>query len=629
MQPIGNAWAKLPRIVRDLTVESGKKIHLVTQGAETELDRQVLELIKDPLTHMIRNSADHGIESVAERIKAGKSETGTITLQAYHESGHIVIRLADDGKGLDAERISRKALSNGLASEAELAAMSEQQVLQFIFNPGFSTAEKVTSVSGRGVGMDVVRTNIEKIGGAIDMKSAVGKGTEFIIKIPLTLAIIAALIVEAGGQRFAIPQISVVELVRVSPKSGTRIEMVNASSVLRLRDRLLPLVSLPTLLNIAGPRDETSQDQFIVVAQVGAHTFGIVVDRVFDTEEIVVKPVSRLLRGVGVYAGNTILGDGSVIMILDPNGMAGAAGQLQMDGNVGAETAVAAAQEQDRTSFLLFRAEGEDLKAVPLELVARIEEFDTGTIERTRGQHVVQYRGHLMPLVPFDQGHAWKKTGKQPVLVFADGERSMGLVVDEIVDIVQDQMIIELESDREGLIGGAVIAGRATDIVDIAPFLTRGFADWFEETPSGRETAEPRGREALLVDDSPFFRNLIAPLLAAAGWQVTAASDGVEALKLRDAGRQFDLIISDVDMPNMDGLALAGIVRGDPAWCATPMIALSARTRPVDIEAGTQAGFNRYVGKSNQGNLARELTQAIASVTDGQPVDAPMLRKAS
>jgi two-component system chemotaxis sensor kinase CheA len=629
MQPIGNAWAKLPRIVRDLTVESGKKIQLVTQGAETELDRQVLELIKDPLTHMIRNSADHGIEGVSDRLAAGKPETGTITLQAYHESGHIVIRLADDGRGLDADRIRRKALANGLATEAELAAMPEQQVLQFIFNPGFSTAEKVTSVSGRGVGMDVVRTNIEKIGGAIDMKSAMGKGTEFIIKIPLTLAIIAALIVETGKQRFAIPQISVVELVRVSQKSGTRIEMVNDSAVLRLRDRLLPLVSLSKLLDMDPIDGAATQDQFIVVAQVGAQTFGIVVDRVFDTEEIVVKPVSRLLRGIGVYAGNTILGDGSVIMILDPNGMAGAAGQLQMNGSANADTAMASAQELDRTSFLLFRAEGEDLKAVPLELVARIEEFDTAKIERTRGQHVVQYRGHLMPLVPFDTAHVWKTNGKQPVLVFADGDRSMGLVIDEIVDIVQDRMVIELESDREGLIGGAVIAGRATDVIDIAPFLTRGFADWFDEPLPESAKSETRKREALLVDDSPFFRNLLAPLLAAAGWQVTAAPDGIEALKLRDAGRKFDLIISDVDMPNMDGLALAGAVRSDPTWQDTPMIALSARMRPIDVAAGTQAGFDQYIGKSNQGSLARELTQAIANVTGGRPAEAPQLRKAS
>ena len=630
MQPIGNAWAKLPRIVRDLTLENGKKVHLVSQGAETELDRQVLELIKDPLTHMIRNSVDHGIESPAERIAAGKPESGTVQLQAYHESGHIVIRLTDDGRGLDAERIRRKAVANGLASEAELAAMSEQQILQFIFNPGFSTAEKVTSVSGRGVGMDVVRTNIEKIGGAIDMKSTAGHGTEFVIKIPLTLAIISALIVESGHQRFAIPQINVLELVRVSPHSGTKIEIVNAAPVLRLRDRLLPLVSLGGLLKLNAEEGEVPADKFIVVTQVGAHTFGLVVDRVFDTEEIVVKPVSRLLRGAAFYAGNTILGDGSVIMILDPNGLAGAAGQLQMGTHAASEAANDAGAEDDKTSFLLFRAGGEDVKAVPLELVSRIEELETGAIEQARGQRVVQYRGRLMPLVPFDPAHDWAREGKQPVLVFADGERSMGLAVDRIVDIVQDRMTIELKSDCAGLIGGAVIAGHATDVIDIGHFLVKAFADWFEDPALDPRAETARHRDVLLVDDSPFFRNMIAPLLTAAGWQVTAATDGAEALKLRDAGRRFDLIVSDVDMPNMDGLELASAVRRDPTWQQTPMIALSARVRPGDVEAGTKAGFDHYVGKSNQNNLARELNLAIAGLFGGRPDgDADALRMAS
>ncbi len=629
MQPIGNAWAKLPRIVRDLSVDSGKKIQLVQQGAETELDRQVLELIKDPLTHMIRNSADHGIEAPAARLAAGKPETGTITLEAYHESGHIVIRIADDGRGLDVERIRAKALKNGLAAESELAAMSEQQILQFIFNPGFSTAEKVTNVSGRGVGMDVVRTNIEKIGGAIDMKSVVGQGSEFIIKIPLTLAIISGLIVEAGRERFAIPQLNVIELVRVSAKSGMRIETVNTSPVLRLRDRLLPLVSLGKLLKMDAPAAGDSGNQFIVVTQVGPHTFGIIVDRVFDTEEIVVKPVSHLLRGIGVYAGNTILGDGSVIMILDPSGLAGTVCQTQLGAAADiAETPPAQAGRADgRTSFLLFRAGGSDLKAVPLELVARIEDFETARIERARGQHVVQYRDHLVPLVAINPAHVWKDTGKQQVLVFADDTRTMGLVVDDIVDIVQDTMSVELSSDTEGLVGSAIIAGKATDIVDIGHYLTLAFADWFERDGELARDAVQAGRKVLLVDDSPFFRNMLSPLLSAAGWQVTMAGDGADALKLRDGGQNFDLIISDIDMPRMDGLALAQAVRRDPGWRATPMVALSARAGEADIAAGTAAGFNHYFSKSHRASLARDLKQVIGVC--GEHAEGRVTRRAS
>ncbi|MGE5476594.1 MAG: chemotaxis protein CheA, partial [Bacteroidales bacterium] len=304
MQPIGNAWAKLPRIVRDLSVEMGKKIDLQMLGAETELDRQVLELIKDPLTHMVRNSADHGLEGPEERKKAGKPEVGKVVLNAFHEGGHIIIEISDDGRGLNLDKIKQKAIASGIATESELESLTPQQIYQFIFKAGFSTAEKVTSVSGRGVGMDVVRTNIEKIGGTVELKSAPGKGSTFIIKIPLTLAIVSALIVECAAERFAIPQISVLELVRTTANSEHGIEMINNAPVLRLRDRLLPLVSLKRLLRLND--EQGTQETFIVVTQVGTYTFGIIVDRVFDTEEIVVKPVAPILRHISMFSGNTI-----------------------------------------------------------------------------------------------------------------------------------------------------------------------------------------------------------------------------------------------------------------------------------------------------------------------------------
>ncbi|HUE62900.1 MAG TPA: chemotaxis protein CheW [Rhizomicrobium sp.] len=605
MQPIGNAWNKLPRIVRDLAVATGKKIELTMQGAETELDRQVLEMIKDPLTHMVRNSADHGIEDGARRLAAGKPETGTIALNAYHESGHIFIRIADDGRGLDLERIRQKAITNGLATEATIAGMSEQQILQFIFRPGFSTAEKVTSVSGRGVGMDVVRTNIERIGGTIELSSVAGRGTTFLIKIPLTLAIVAALIVEASKQRFAIPQLNVVELVGVSDRSEARIETINTSPVLRLRDRLLPLVSLRGVLDLEPCEN---RDRFVVVAQVGAHTFGIIVDRVFDTEEIVVKPVAPILRGTRFYVGNTILGDGSVIMILDPNGLSGAAGQIQSADADAAQTkaGTADAQSGDQATFLLFRTCGSELQAIPLELVSRIESLEAASIENVGGRHVVQYRQHLMPLVPFNAGHQWKESGKQETLVFSDNGRSMGLVVDEVVDIVRDRMAIELSSGRPGLLGSAIISGKAVDVVDVSHFLTQAFTDWFEITNTDRPS-----RHALLVDDSPFFRNLVAPLLASANWKVTTATDGMEALKLREHGHQFDVIISDIEMPNMDGLTLAGAIRNDPRWSGVPLIALSSHATKDDMDAGHRAGFDEYVAKSDQAHLPENLARAV------------------
>ena len=363
MQPIGNAWAKLPRIVRDLATEMGKKIDLQMYGADTELDRQVLELIKDPLTHMVRNSGDHGLEMPDDRLNAGKPEVGVVKLNAYHEGGHIIIEISDDGRGLNLRKIKDKAIANGLGSEAEIEGMSDQQVAQFIFRAGLSTAEKVTSVSGRGVGMDVVRTNIEQIGGTVELKTWPGKGSTFIIKIPLTLAIVSGLIVESAGERFAIPQISVLELVRVTAKSDTKIERINRAPVLRLRDRLLPLVSLAVLLRLDEDRDDieaevnSQEETFIVVTQVGTYSFGIIVDRVFDTEEIVVKPVAPILRHISMFSGNTILGDGSVIMILDPNGIAGATGENTLGSGAAAEKAATRETHgDDTTSLLIFRA---------------------------------------------------------------------------------------------------------------------------------------------------------------------------------------------------------------------------------------------------------------------------------
>ena len=613
MQPIGNAWAKLPRIVRDLSHELRKKIDLQMHGADTELDRQVLEMIKDPLTHMVRNSADHGIEMPAERAAAGKSETGTITLNAYHEGGHIIIEIADDGKGLDIDRIKQKAIATGLASESDLAAMSEQQIQQFIFKAGFSTAAKVTSVSGRGVGMDVVRTNIEKIGGTVEMKSQRGKGSTFVIKIPLTLAIVSALIVECAGERFAIPQISVVELVRAAANSENTIEWLNNAPVLRLRDRLLPLVSLQELLKL-GKRADRQGETFIVVTQVGAYTFGIIVDRVFDTEEIVVKPVAPILRDITMFSGNTILGDGSVIMILDPNGIAAGTGEITVSesGKVAAEAAAKAGKSGDLTSLLLFRAGAGAPKAVPLALIARLEEIDLAQVEYSHDKPVVQYRGKLMPLVTIDPDYHMGKEGRQPILVFADKEHTMGLVVDEIVDIVEDQLKIEVAVDRPGLIGSAIIAGKATDLIDAGFYLTRAYNDWFGSHAAG-DFAGEKGKRVLLVDDSPFFRNLLTPLLSVAGYEVTTVESADRALVLCEAGEDFDVIISDIEMPGMDGFQFASAVKSAGRWQNTPLVALSSHATPKDLDRGRAAGFSDYVAKFDRDALLHTLSEALSA----------------
>lgn len=636
MQPIGNAWQKLPRIIRDLSNDLDKKIDLEMIGAETELDRQVLEMIKDPLTHMVRNSADHGLETTPERIKAGKSEIGKVKLSAYHEGGHIIIEIADDGRGLNTAKIKEKILKNELATEDELEKMTENQIHKFVFAAGFSTADVVTSVSGRGVGMDVVRTNIELIGGNVDLVSITGKGSTFKIKIPLTLAIVSALIVGIDDHRYAIPQLAVVELVRAHGDSEHRIEKINNSRVLRLRNKLLPLVRLTDILGLensdlpsaeelaelaangkSANDDTLDENGFIVVIQVGPQTFGIVVDRVYDTEEIVVKPKSSLLRNIEMFSGNTILGDGSVIMIIDPNGMAN-----QISNDVGSDTSAEETEQEKKdkyadqtTSLLLFKAGGDEPKAVPLSLVTRLEEINVSDIEPSAGRDLVQYRGQLMPLL-YIEGHTeMKESGRQPVLVFSDDDRSMGLVVDEILDIIDTNLDIEINVPQPGVLGSALIRGQATEIMDVGYYLPQAFDDWFERREQGESFKQKR---LLLVDDSSFFRNMLSPVLSAAGYDVVTAINPIEALEILRGGKpeQFDIIVSDIEMPKMDGFEFAETLGTDEQLKNLPIVALSSHISPGAIERGREVGFYDYVAKFDREGLVTALKETLE--TEGE-----------
>jgi len=563
------------------------------------------------LTHMVRNSADHGLEMPAARIAAGKPERGTIRLAAWHEGGHIIIEVSDDGRGLDTQRIKAAAIARGLAPEAEIHKMSDAQIQKFIFMPGFSTASEVTSVSGRGVGMDVVRANIDQIGGTIDVKSMPGEGSSFTIKIPLTLAIVSALIVEAGGDRFAIPQLAVIELVRAQSNSEHRIEHIRDAPVLRLRNKLLPLIHLKKLLKMDGAEASDAENGFIVVTQVGNQIFGIVVDTVFHTEEIVVKPMSSKLRHIAMFSGNTILGDGSVIMIIDPNGIAQAVGTAVTRQD---ETEVAQGAQAEKTvSLLVFRAGSSQPKAVPLSLVTRLEEIDCKKIELSNGRHLVQYRGQLMPLVRVNDEARVRSEGAQPLLVFSDGGRTMGLVVDEIVDIVDDKLDIEVGSDTPGVIGSAVIKGQATEILDVGHFLPLAFEDWFRRKEMKSEALT---RSLLFVDDSAFFRNMLVPVLKAAGYNVTAVAAGDEALALIKKGGKFDAIVSDIEMPGMNGFELAEAIRADARNAHVPIIALSSLTSPATIERGRQAGFHDFVAKFDRQGLIAALKESTVEFVE-------------
>jgi two-component system chemotaxis sensor kinase CheA len=474
--------------------------------------------------------------------------------------------------------------------------------------------------------MDVVRSNIEKIGGTVEVKSTEGKGTTFTIKIPLTLAIVSALIVECAEERFAIPQLSVVELVRASSDGEHKIEHINGTPVLRLRERLLPLVFLDKVLKLRDSNafDEVSEEDeaqgigpaeaFVVVSQVGNYNFGIVVDQVFDTEEIVVKPVAPILRDSKLFSGNTILGDGSVIMILDPNGISSEHGgaDLGEDNDITDERRLS--RGDDLVALLVFQADGKEPKAVPLSLVARLEEIDVETIEQSNGQMVVQYRGSLMPLVKLSENYHIREEGRQPVLVFADNERSMGLVVDEIIDIVEENLNVELRSKKPGMLGSAVIAGKATEMVDVAYYLSEAHGDWFNQQTDVAFGDEHGHRHILLVDDSPFFRNMMAPLLSVAGYKVTTVESADKALELREAGEDFDAIISDIEMPGMNGFEFASAVRGDNRWQQTPIVAMSSHTADEDFERGRQAGFSDYVAKNDREALLEALSNTITTV---------------
>jgi len=489
MQPISNLWSRIPRQVRDLAASCGKRVRVEMDGLETELDRGILEAIRDPLTHLVRNAVDHGIESPEARAAAGKPVEGRIDLGAFHEGGQVHILISDDGGGIDPVRVREEAIRRGLIDPSEAERLGERETMSLLFMPGFSTAARVTSVSGRGVGMDVVRTNVERLGGSVEIRSEVGRGSRIEITLPLTLAIIPALVVACRGERYALPQTSLLELVRIEEGGGDRgIERLHGVPVYRLRGALLPLVDLGGELAGSGRsarsrRAGGDEAVHIVVLHVEDRTFGLVVDGIDDTQEIVVKPLGRHLKKIPVFAGATILGDGRVALILDVTGLAaraGVAAEGQSRAAVlhrhegGAPDAVA----PEVRTLLLFDAGGGGRMAVPLSSVARLEEFPRAAVETVGSREVVQYRSSILPLVRISDlcGHAPEAPGGTDplqVVVYSDGGRSAGIVVDRIQDIVQEPVRIEGRGSSPGSAGTAVIQERVTEILDIPALLRR------------------------------------------------------------------------------------------------------------------------------------------------------------
>ncbi|MCU0873473.1 MAG: chemotaxis protein CheW [Pirellulaceae bacterium] len=634
MQPVGNLFAKFPRTVRDLARQMGKAIGLEVNGTEVELDKSVLELLSDPLTHLIRNCCDHGLESPDERTRAGKPATGRIVLNARQQGGQICIEVRDDGRGIDAQRIKRKALESGLRTAAELARLSDKEALGLITLPGFSTAAAVTDLSGRGVGMDVVKTNLDQLGGTLEIDSTLGQGTSFALRVPLTLAIIPCLMVRAGDQRYAIPQKDLEELVCLHPQAQTRIEYTLEQEVVRLRDRLLPLVRLAGLLDRPRPLDMEAREAivrkhrpsaesvdntgstarpaaatFFAVVRVGARRFGLVVDEILKNEEIVVKPMHSLLKPLTCFSGATILGDGRVALILNMEGIVQHAGVRS--GTTVEQRVAAAAGREETTPALLFRYGPQEQFAVPLAMIRRLVMIDLQRIERVGSREFIVVDGASTPLLRLDQVlpvSAGVEANPLFLLLPKNIGRPLGLLATAIIDTeALPTGITRTTFPADGVVGSAIIRGRMTLLLDLCRLAELGDP---ARSPRPAGSAEPRKQKILAVDDAEFFRELVRGYLEAEGYEVVSAANGAEALQNLEAGH-FDLVVSDIEMPVMDGWALARAIRERPGNAPLPLLALTTLSSDVDRARAKACGFEGYEVKLDRQRFLETVANLI------------------
>lgn len=628
MQPIGVVWNKLPRVVRDLATSFGKQIHLEMEGADTELDKTIIEAIKDPLTHIVRNCCDHGIEKPEVRVRNGKPAYGKLILRAFHEGGQVNIEIADDGAGIDVQALKNKAVQKGLIRLEQAERMTDREALAFIFLAGFSTAAKITSVSGRGVGMDVVKTNIEKIGGVVELVSRLGEGTTLKLKIPLTLAIIPGLVVtlwerrsqprklQGIGERYVIPQVSLLELIRLEGESGKRqIERIHDTPFYRRRGSLLPLVYLADVLKLGSTGESNVVN--IVVLQAEDRQFGLVVDGISDTQEIVVKPLGKQLKGLNCYAGATIMGDGRVALILDVSGIAQLSGVVRESRDKStAEVQRADHSGNERQTFLLFRAGSFERLAVPLSLVARLEEISLSKIEHAGGRRVVQYRGRILPLASLapilDPGAADAAGCQDPaqVVVFSNGERSIGILVDQILDIVEDQVTVRQAAARHGLLGSAVVGKKVTDLLDLHAVIEAADEGWFGSGDAQRANSAT----VMIAEASPFVRGLVRNSLEMAGYHVVEAADTQGALRELES-RNVDVVLAGLDLPpDGSGRGLLEEMRRLPGLVHVPALALIDSAEQAQAQREHPRGFADYQMKFDRDAMLVSLAKLANAV---------------
>lgn len=661
MQAIGNVFNKFPRVVRDLSRKLGKEIDLIVEGDEVEMDKTIIEAISDPLTHLVRNSVDHGIERPDQRQDTGKDTKGQIKLKAFHEAGQVNIEIIDDGKGLDGKKLAATAVSKGLITEEQSATMSDKERVNLIFLPGFSTAEQITDVSGRGVGMDVVKTNLDKLGGIVDIDSELGAGTSIRIKLPLTLAIIPSQIIVTGTERYAIPQVNLEELLRIpAAQVKERIERVGDAEVVRLRGNLLPLVKLTDVIGVekkyinpetyveeidrresisdrrsrenplfgegsqknmaaeestqgfeTGDTRTTAQERRfhaqsalnIVVVSTGSMKYGLVVDQLLDSEEIVVKPLGRHLKQCNGYAGATIMGDGRVALILDVSNLARMAELTSLGGTdraaeVKKEDKASIAAKRDKQSLLIFRSSEEEQFVVPLNQVERIEKIKLAQVEEVGGRKVLQYRGASLPLFSIDQVAQVKPLEDKAdllVVVFNIAGRTVGLMAMGPVDVMQIYVEFDDSTVRQpGILGSAIIGDHTTMLVDIFEIVQTLNPEWFTEQEV-IETEDGFAPTVLVVEDSNFFRNQVRGYMENDGYNVIDAEDGLIAWDLlQEHESKITLVCTDIEMPNLDGFGLAERIRAQERFSSLPIIALTSLAGEADIARGNEVGIDEY-----------------------------------
>ncbi|PCI45690.1 MAG: hypothetical protein COB41_00755 [Proteobacteria bacterium] len=620
MQPIQSVWNSVPRIVRDMGKQLEKKITVVMHGEETELDRTILNALKDPLTHIIRNSCDHGIEMPNERRKAGKPAEGTLRLSASQESGFIVILIEDDGAGIDAERVKKKAVSMGVLTEEQGEKISSKAALQLIFHAGLSTAENVSNLSGRGVGMDVVRTEIERVGGNVDISSEPGKGTTLRIRIPLTLAIILAMIVRCHGQRFAIPQMSIQELLS-APKDSNEWRVIGGQSFYRLRGKLLPIMRLKETLKLS---DTVEDEGSIVVIDLGDRNFGVLVDQIHGAEEIVVKPLGVHFQHLGFYGGCSILGDGIVIPIFDCNELANL---MQLSPEVEAMRQAEDGSEndisRDELQHTLVFSQGEQRFAIPMVLIERLELFPAERIEHSGASEVLQYRDDVIAVIRWGDliGHDEQTlSGDVYGLILSDGHKRMCLQVEKVEDILETPLEIKKRSEDPLFLGTSVINGTATEVIDVFEVVKKADINWFARTSPTLASSDDTGfrQKILFVEDAAFFRNLVMPIFEVLGYEAWVAKDGLEACKILEE-RVPDLILTDLEMPNMNGYELTDWVREREEFDDIPIVALTAT--PVDeIDTVHQNKFVEVMLKLDRQSLTKGLSEVMANIKKKKPL---------